>query len=117
MFKRAKPPAGKPPAKSTGALKPGAGAVFSEAGPQPRADDPIVDYLPTTWPGARLPHLWIKDAGGLRAVCPHPTRQVPRIDKAQSFLRAHLRRANEGLGRGRVRIRHTVILMERRHVP
>jgi len=44
------------------------GAVVSEAGSQPRADDPVMDYLPTTWPGARLPHFWIADHGSKRAV-------------------------------------------------
>jgi 2,4-dichlorophenol 6-monooxygenase len=44
------------------------GAVVSEAGPQPRAADPVGAYLPTTWPGARLPHLWVRDANGLHAL-------------------------------------------------
>lgn len=35
------------------------GAVICENSPQPRAADPVIDYLPTTWPGSRLPHLWI----------------------------------------------------------
>ncbi|HMF18459.1 MAG TPA: FAD-dependent monooxygenase [Gemmataceae bacterium] len=36
------------------------GAVIPEATPRPEAADPVVDYQPTTWPGARLPHLWIR---------------------------------------------------------
>ena len=39
------------------------GAVVSEQTPQPAATNPVVDYLPTTWPGARLPHLWIRSGG------------------------------------------------------
>jgi 2,4-dichlorophenol 6-monooxygenase len=36
------------------------GAVVPETGPKPEAADPVMDYLPTTWPGARLPHLWVR---------------------------------------------------------
>ena len=36
------------------------GAVISEQTLQPEATNPVVDYLPTTWPGARLPHLWVR---------------------------------------------------------
>ena len=35
------------------------GAVIPEPTPKPQAEDPVIDYRPTTWPGARLPHLWI----------------------------------------------------------
>jgi 2-polyprenyl-6-methoxyphenol hydroxylase-like FAD-dependent oxidoreductase len=35
------------------------GAVVPEASEKPRARDPVQDYRPTTWPGARLPHLWL----------------------------------------------------------
>jgi 2,4-dichlorophenol 6-monooxygenase len=45
-----------------------AGAVVSQAGAQPLADDPIADYRPTTWPGARLPHLWLRDGNGTHAL-------------------------------------------------
>src|SRR5437016_14110131 len=44
------------------------GAVVSEAEPQPRAADPIAGYLPTTWPGARLPHLRVTDRSGPHAL-------------------------------------------------
>jgi 2,4-dichlorophenol 6-monooxygenase len=44
------------------------GAVISETQPQPRAADPVADYLPTTWPGARLPHIWVGDANGRHAL-------------------------------------------------
>ncbi len=36
------------------------GAVISETTRKPEAANPVVDYLPTTWPGARLPHLWVR---------------------------------------------------------
>jgi 2,4-dichlorophenol 6-monooxygenase len=39
------------------------GAVITEVGPVPQPIDPIVDYQPTTWPGARLPHFWIRRHG------------------------------------------------------
>jgi 2-polyprenyl-6-methoxyphenol hydroxylase-like FAD-dependent oxidoreductase len=41
----------------------GAGAIASEQTPQPLAPDPIRDYRPTTWPGARLPHVWVERDG------------------------------------------------------
>jgi 2-polyprenyl-6-methoxyphenol hydroxylase-like FAD-dependent oxidoreductase len=44
------------------------GAIISEPGPQPRAGDPVADYLPTTWPGARLPHLWLRNNRGQHAL-------------------------------------------------
>jgi 2-polyprenyl-6-methoxyphenol hydroxylase-like FAD-dependent oxidoreductase len=40
------------------------GAVVPEATPMPQAANPVADYLPTTWPGARLPHLWVCRGGG-----------------------------------------------------
>jgi 2-polyprenyl-6-methoxyphenol hydroxylase-like FAD-dependent oxidoreductase len=36
------------------------GAVIPEASRKPEAANPVVDYQPTTWPGARLPHLWVR---------------------------------------------------------
>ena len=36
------------------------GAVIPESTRKPEAADPVVDYSPTTWPGARLPHLWVR---------------------------------------------------------
>jgi 2,4-dichlorophenol 6-monooxygenase len=36
------------------------GAVIAESSRKPEATKPVVDYLPTTWPGARLPHLWVR---------------------------------------------------------
>ena len=39
------------------------GAIIAEAGRVPQANDPVLDYEPTTWPGARLPHFWIKREG------------------------------------------------------
>jgi 2-polyprenyl-6-methoxyphenol hydroxylase-like FAD-dependent oxidoreductase len=35
------------------------GAVIPEPSPRPQAADPVIDYRPTTWPGSRLPHLWV----------------------------------------------------------
>jgi 2,4-dichlorophenol 6-monooxygenase len=39
------------------------GALIGEAGRIPQPIDPIIDYQPTTWPGARLPHFWIRRDG------------------------------------------------------
>ena len=36
------------------------GAIIPESSRKPEAANPVVDYLPTTWPGARLPHLWVR---------------------------------------------------------
>ena len=36
------------------------GAVVTERTRKPQAVNPVVDYLPTTWPGARLPHVWVR---------------------------------------------------------
>jgi 2-polyprenyl-6-methoxyphenol hydroxylase-like FAD-dependent oxidoreductase len=40
------------------------GAVVPEDTPMPEAANPVTDYRPTTWPGARLPHFWVSREGG-----------------------------------------------------
>ena len=35
------------------------GAVVTEYSPQPRGVNPLTDYVPSTWPGSRLPHVWL----------------------------------------------------------
>jgi 2,4-dichlorophenol 6-monooxygenase len=50
------------------------GAVIAEAGRVPRPIDCIVDYQPTTWPGARLPHFWIRRDGMTLLVKPAAKR-------------------------------------------
>jgi 2-polyprenyl-6-methoxyphenol hydroxylase-like FAD-dependent oxidoreductase len=37
--------------------------ICSEPG-EPPEDNPM-DYVPTTWPGARLPHMWLQDGAAL----------------------------------------------------
>jgi hypothetical protein len=37
----------------------GSPIICSEPGEGPA--DEFMNYVPTTWPGARLPHLWLKD--------------------------------------------------------
>jgi 2-polyprenyl-6-methoxyphenol hydroxylase-like FAD-dependent oxidoreductase len=37
----------------------GSSIVWAEPGDGPDPDNP--QYVPTTWPGARLPHVWLKD--------------------------------------------------------
>ena len=39
------------------------GAVIPDGTPRPVADDPIIDYRPTTWPGSRLPHFAVVRGG------------------------------------------------------
>lgn len=47
----------------------GSPVVWPEAGERPDPDNPR--YVPTTWPGARLPHVWL-------AACPiHPDPSCP----------------------------------------
>jgi 2-polyprenyl-6-methoxyphenol hydroxylase-like FAD-dependent oxidoreductase len=76
-----------------------AGAVISESSPKPEAAEPVMDYLPTTWPGARLPHLWILKSGSRCAL--HDV-----LDPAVYTLLTHSpgkdiwRQAAERIGRG-----------------
>lgn len=44
------------------------GAVVAEAGCVPQPIDPIIDYQPATWPGARLPHFWIRRDGVMLSI-------------------------------------------------
>lgn len=37
--------------------------VWPEHGERPDPDSPV--YAPTTWPGARLPHVWLEDGTAL----------------------------------------------------
>jgi 2,4-dichlorophenol 6-monooxygenase len=42
-------------------------AIVTDGQPEPAADrDMELHYQPTTWPGARLPHVWVYDAQGRR---------------------------------------------------
>jgi 2-polyprenyl-6-methoxyphenol hydroxylase-like FAD-dependent oxidoreductase len=41
----------------------GSPIIWPEAGEGP--EDNFMKYAPTTWPGARLPHLWLADGGAL----------------------------------------------------
>jgi 2,4-dichlorophenol 6-monooxygenase len=54
------------------------GAVIPEPTSQPQAKNPVVDYLPTTWPGARMPHLWIR--------CGQQRLSLLDLPKGESFL-------------------------------
>jgi 2,4-dichlorophenol 6-monooxygenase len=44
------------------------GALVGDGSPKPDVRDPVADYRPTTWPGARLPHLWVEQDGIRRAI-------------------------------------------------
>jgi 2-polyprenyl-6-methoxyphenol hydroxylase-like FAD-dependent oxidoreductase len=39
------------------------GAFVAEPTRKPQPSDPVVDYRPTTWPSARLPHFWVEKDG------------------------------------------------------
>src|SRR6185437_10877419 len=41
----------------------GSPVIWPEAGEEPAPD--FMKYLPTTWPGARLPHVWLDDGSAL----------------------------------------------------
>jgi 2-polyprenyl-6-methoxyphenol hydroxylase-like FAD-dependent oxidoreductase len=51
--------------------------VWPEAGEPP--EDNVMKYVPTTWPGARLPHLWLADGTALH----------DRIGDGYTLLRLH----------------------------
>lgn len=39
------------------------GALLAEREPMPLPADPVEDYRPVVWPGARLPHFWVGHRG------------------------------------------------------
>jgi 2-polyprenyl-6-methoxyphenol hydroxylase-like FAD-dependent oxidoreductase len=39
------------------------GALQGEKSPQPTAVNPLTGYAPSTWPGVRLPHVWLNVVG------------------------------------------------------
>ncbi|MEO8668026.1 MAG: FAD-dependent monooxygenase [Bauldia sp.] len=39
------------------------GAFVADGSAKPEAADAVVDYRPTTWPSARLPHFWVEKEG------------------------------------------------------
>ena len=67
-------------------------AVVRDGTPEPEfTRDPELYYHPTTWPGARLPHVWLEHGRRARSP-PRPRRQGP--------LHALHRHRRRGLGRG-----------------
>lgn len=60
----------------------GAGLVIPEASPQPRIGAGVVDYRPTTWPGARLPHVLVHHEGRARPL-------IDLLDKRKLTLLVH----------------------------
>jgi 2-polyprenyl-6-methoxyphenol hydroxylase-like FAD-dependent oxidoreductase len=71
--------------------------VLAESADGPDPDNP--SYLPTTWPGARLPHVWLKDGSALhdhlgpnytllRLGATHPS--ISRLQERFQDLRAPL---------------------------
>ena len=59
------------------------GAFVPEATPKPRVPDPVRTYRPTTWPGARLPHIWVRKNG-----MAHSTHDLLRYDAFTLFTRS-----------------------------
>ncbi|MFE9324266.1 FAD-dependent monooxygenase [Nocardia sp. NPDC052278] len=41
------------------------GLIRTEPTPQPMHGEGVMEYRPTTWPGARLPHAWLAGDGGV----------------------------------------------------
>jgi 2-polyprenyl-6-methoxyphenol hydroxylase-like FAD-dependent oxidoreductase len=39
-------------------------AVIPDGTPRPEVANPVTDYLPSAWPGARAPHAWVQTDGG-----------------------------------------------------
>jgi hypothetical protein len=39
-------------------------AVIPDGTPRPQVANPVTDYLPSAWPGARAPHAWVQTEGG-----------------------------------------------------
>ena len=56
--------------------------ILPEAGEAPEAN--FMKYVPTTWPGARLPHVWLADGTALH----------DRIGDGYTLLRLGGARAN-----------------------
>ena len=42
----------------------GSPLIWPEPGEAPEHD--FIDYMPTTWPGARLPHVWLDDGSAMQ---------------------------------------------------
>jgi hypothetical protein len=38
-------------------------AVIPDGTPRPEVANPVTDYLPSAWPGARAPHAWVQKDG------------------------------------------------------
>lgn len=53
--------------------------IGSEETPQPVDGDGVVFYLPTTWPGARMPHAWIRHDGEVRSTHDVLDLRVPTL--------------------------------------
>jgi 2-polyprenyl-6-methoxyphenol hydroxylase-like FAD-dependent oxidoreductase len=73
----------------------GSPLIWPEPGDGPALD--VMDYVPTTWPGARLPHAWLEDGSALQdrlgdgytLLCLGGTRtQTAPLERAFAALRA-----------------------------
>lgn len=43
------------------------GVLLADQSPKPAGHNPYTDYTPTTWPGGRLPQVWLHQAGQKRS--------------------------------------------------
>ncbi len=59
--------------------------VWPEPGEGPEPNDP--EYAPTTWPGARLPHVWLEDGSAIQDHC-GPGYTLLRFDRERAGLSA-----------------------------
>jgi 2,4-dichlorophenol 6-monooxygenase len=81
------------------------GAVIAEAGRVPRPIDSIVDYQPTTWPGARLPHFWIRRDGMTLSIHDVIAEDSMTLLVKPEARRAWLQAAQDVSSHGRLSIR------------
>ena len=76
------------------------GAVVTDGQPPPPPNaDMELHYQPTTWPGARLPHVWVYDRSGRQAFHARPVRQGP-VHPADRHRRRGLGRGGRGRRQG-----------------
>ena len=68
------------------------GAVIPDGTPRPVAEDPVIDYRPTTWPGSRLPHFDGVRDGHTMPVCdallPHGLTLITGVSAAPAWRQA-----------------------------
>jgi len=96
----------------------GSPLIWPEPGEGPALD--VMDYVPTTWPGARLPHAWLEDGtalqdrlgGGYTLLCLGGTRtETAPLEQAFAALKAPLSVMTVGDQRPRDIYGHDLLLL------